>query len=166
MRQTGFKPAFYTAVVPKAVSRCQQKICQVAGKKSFQASTWWLTIPNISESHLACKPFLCNKVLQCILFINQQKTSFMLLQTLIIRTVLIIRYFPSLFLKQWLNSHILLQFLWFSLPFLVLNKLVYVCILCVFYLIIIYCRKLYSQVSFQKGECHLAENSPGTGFHT
>lgn len=68
----------------------------------------------------------------------------MLLQTLIIRIVLIIRYFPSLFLKQWLNSHILLQFLWFSVPFLVLNKLVYVCILCVFYLIIIILQDNYT----------------------
>lgn len=65
-------------------------------------SGWKGIFPNIhmmtynskhTRSHLACKPFLCNKVLQCILFINSRKTSFMLLQTLIIRTVRVLSQF-------------------------------------------------------------------------
>lgn len=63
----------------------------------------WKIFPNIhmmtynsehtKESHLACKSFLCNKALQYILFINSWKTSFMLLQTLIIRTVRVLSQF-------------------------------------------------------------------------
>lgn len=44
------------------------------------------------ESHLACKPFLCSKVLQYILFINSWKT-FMLFQTPIISTIQVLSQF-------------------------------------------------------------------------